>query len=87
MDITKLLAFAVKQDASDLHLCAVLPCMIRVDGDIRRINLSSMEHKEVHGSIYEVMNHKQRKDFEELLETDFSFEIPDLSRFRVNAFN
>lgn len=87
MDITELLAFAVKQGASDLHLSAGLPPMIRVDGDIRRINLPSMEHKEVHGLIYEVMNDKQRKDFEELLETDFSFEIPGLSRFRVNAFN
>jgi len=70
-----------------LHLSAGLPPMIRVDGDIRRINLPAMEHKEVHGLIYEVMNDKQRKDFEELLETDFSFEIPGLSRFRVNAFN
>ena len=87
MDITELLAFAVKQGASDMHLSAGLPPMIRVDGDVRRINLPSMEHKEVHSLIYEVMNDKQRKDFEELLETDFSFEIPGLSRFRVNAFN
>jgi twitching motility protein PilT len=87
MDITELLAFAVKQGASDMHLSAGLPPMIRVDGDVRRINLPSMEHKEVHSLVYEVMNDKQRKDFEELLETDFSFEIPGLSRFRVNAFN
>lgn len=87
MDITELLAFSVKQGASDLHLSAGLPPMIRVDGDIRRINLPAMEHKDVHGLIYEVMNDKQRKDYEELLETDFSFEIPGLSRFRVNAFN
>lgn len=70
-----------------MHLSAGLPPMIRVDGDVRRINLPSMEHKEVHSLVYEVMNDKQRKDFEELLETDFSFEIPGLSRFRVNAFN
>ena len=87
MDITELLAFAVKQGASDMHLSAGLPPMIRVDGDVRRINLPSMEHKEIHGLIYEVMNDKQRKDYEEQLETDFSFEIPGLSRFRVNAFN
>ena len=87
MDITELLAFAVKQGASDMHLSSGLPPMIRVDGDVRRINLPSMEHKEVHNLIYEVMNDKQRKDYEELLETDFSFEIPGLSRFRVNAFN
>ena len=69
MDITELLAFAVKQGASDMHLSAGLPPMIRVDGDVRRINLPSMEHKEVHNLVYEVMNDKQRKDYEELLET------------------
>jgi twitching motility protein PilT len=61
--------------------------MIRVDGDVRRINLPPMEHKEVHGLIYDIMNDKQRKDYEEFLETDFSFEVPGVARFRVNAFN
>ncbi|WP_193163853.1 type IV pilus twitching motility protein PilT [Microbulbifer hainanensis] len=87
MDITELLAFSAKQNASDLHLSAGLPPMIRVDGDVRRINLPPMEHKQVHGLIYEIMNDKQRKDFEEFLETDFSFEVPGVARFRVNAFN
>ncbi len=87
MDITELLAFSAKQNASDLHLSAGLPPMIRVDGDVRRINLPPMEHKEVHNLIYEIMNDKQRKDFEEFLETDFSFEVPGVARFRVNAFN
>jgi twitching motility protein PilT len=61
--------------------------MIRVDGDIRRINLPPMEHKDVHGLVYDIMSDKQRKDYEEFLECDFSFEIPGLVRFRVNAFN
>jgi twitching motility protein PilT len=87
MDITELLAFSAKQGASDLHLSAGLPPMIRVDGDVRRINLPAMEHKEVHGLVYDIMNDKQRKDFEEFLETDFSFEVPGVARFRVNAFN
>ena len=87
MDITELLAFSTKQGASDLHLSAELPPMIRVDGDIRRINLPPMAHSEVHGLIYDIMNDKQRKDFEEDLECDFSFEIKGLARFRVNAFN
>ena len=87
MDIAQLLAFGVKQGASDLHLSAGLPPMIRVDGDIRRINVPEMEHKQVHDMIYDIMSDKQRKDFEEFLETDFSFEIPGLARFRVNAFN
>ncbi|HHB12691.1 MAG TPA: type IV pilus twitching motility protein PilT [Chromatiales bacterium] len=87
MDITQLLAFAVKNNASDLHLSAGVPPMIRVDGDIRRINLPAMEHKEVHDIIYDIMNDKQRRDYEEYLETDFSFEVPSLARFRVNVFN
>ncbi len=87
MDITELLAFSAKQGASDLHLSAGLPPMIRVDGDVRRINLPPLEHKEVHELIYEIMNDKQRKDYEEFMETDFSFEVPGVARFRVNAFN
>ncbi|MCB1829603.1 MAG: type IV pilus twitching motility protein PilT [Chromatiaceae bacterium] len=87
MDIAELLAFSVKHEASDLHLSAGLPPMIRVDGDIRRINVPALEHKVVHGLVYDIMNDKQRKDYEEYLETDFSFEIPGLARFRVNAFN
>ena len=87
MDITELLAFSVKNHASDLHISAGLPPMIRVDGDVRRINVPPLEHKDVHSLVYDIMNDKQRKDFEEFLETDFSFEIPDLARFRVNAFN
>ena len=87
MDITELLAFSAKQGASDLHLSAGLPPMIRVDGDVRRINLPAMEHKQVHALIYDIMNDKQRKDYEEFLETDFSFEVPGVARFRVNAFN
>ncbi len=87
MDIAQLLAFGVKQGASDLNLSAGLPPMIRVDGDIRRINVPEMDHKQVHDMIYDIMSDKQRKDFEEFFETDFSFEIPGLARFRVNAFN
>ena len=87
MDITELLAFSAKNGASDLHLSAGLPPMIRVDGDVRRINLPPLEHKEVHRLVYDIMNDKQRRDYEEFLETDFSFEVPGVARFRVNAFN
>ncbi|MGB1190447.1 MAG: type IV pilus twitching motility protein PilT [Pseudomonadales bacterium] len=87
MDITELLAFSHKQGASDLHLSAGLPPMIRVDGDIRRINVPALDSKEVYSLIYEIMNDKQRKEFEEFLECDFSFEIPGIARFRVNAYN
>ncbi|MNU86149.1 type IV pilus twitching motility protein PilT [Pseudomonas sp. MAG733B] len=87
MDITELLAFSAKQGASDLHLSAGLPPMIRVDGDIRRINLPALDHKQVQALIYDIMNDTQRVDFEKHLETDFSFEVPGVARFRVNAFN
>jgi twitching motility protein PilT len=87
VDIAQLLAFAVKSKASDLHLSAGVPPMIRVDGDVKRVNMPALVHKDVHSMIYDIMNDKQRKDYEEFLETDFSFEIPKLARFRVNAFN
>ncbi len=87
MDITELLAFAVKNKASDLHLSAGLPPMIRVHGDVRRINLPPMDHKDVHAMVYDIMNDGQRKQYEETWECDFSFAVPNLARFRVNAFN
>jgi len=87
MDISELLAFSVKNKASDLHLSAGLPPMIRVHGDVRRINLPPLEHKDVHGMIYDIMNDSQRKHYDENLEVDFSFDLPGLARFRVNAFN
>jgi twitching motility protein PilT len=87
MDISDLLTFVVKNKASDLHLSSGLPPMIRVHGDIRRINLPAMDNNEVRAMIYDIMNDGQRKAYEEHLETDFSFELPNVARFRVNAFN
>ena len=87
MEITELLAFSVKQGASDLHLSAGLPPLIRKDGDVRRINLPTFDRTQVHQLIYDIMNDHQRKSFEEALETDFSFELPGVARFRVNVFN
>ncbi|MFM2440579.1 MAG: hypothetical protein RLZZ349_306, partial [Pseudomonadota bacterium] len=87
MDISDLLAFSVKNKASDLHLSAGLPPMIRVHGDIRKINVPAFDHSQVHDMVYDIMSDGQRKSYEETLECDFSFEIPNLARFRVNAFN
>ncbi len=87
MDIAELLAFAHKQNASDLHLSSGQPPIIRVDGDIKRINVDPLDDRTVHNMIYDIMSDKQQKDFEEFLETDFSFELPNIARFRVNAFN
>ena len=86
MDITELLSFSVEHKASDLHLSAGVPPMIRVDGDVRKINVPALDHKQVHQLVYDIMNDKQRKEYEENWEADFSFEIPNLARFRVNAF-
>ena len=87
LSIEDLLRFAVKHKASDLHLSAGMPAVIRVDGEMTRINMPVMDHKVVYQLIYDIMNDRQRADFEEFFETDFSFEIPNLARFRVNAFN
>jgi twitching motility protein PilT len=87
VDISDLLAFSVKNKASDLHLSAGLPPMIRVHGDIRKINVPAFDHSQVHDMVYDIMSDGQRKSYEETLECDFSFEIPNLARFRVNAFN
>jgi twitching motility protein PilT len=86
MDLTELLAFVVKNKASDLHLSAGLPPMVRVHGDVKRINVPALEHKDVHAMVYDIMNDGQRKFYEENLECDFSFAVPNLARFRVNAF-
>ncbi|WP_110669269.1 type IV pilus twitching motility protein PilT [Salinicola halophilus] len=86
MDITELLAFSAKQGASDLHLSAGLPPLIRVDGDMRRLNVAALDDSQVRRLIYDVMNDRQRRDFEAALETDFSFEVAGVSRFRVNVF-
>jgi twitching motility protein PilT len=87
VDISDLLAFSVKNKASDLHLSAGLPPMIRVHGDIRKINLPALTGSEAHDMVYDIMSDAQRKVYEETLECDFSFEIQNLARFRVNAFN
>ncbi len=86
MDISELLAFANKKNASDLHLSSGLPPLIRVDGDIKRINVDPLEDRIVHNMVYDIMNDRQQKDFEEFLQVDFSFELPNIARFRVNAF-
>jgi twitching motility protein PilT len=87
VDITQLLAFTVKNNASDLHLSAGLPPMIRVHGDVRRLNVEPLDHQQVFAMLYDIMNDMQRKVYEENLEVDFSFEIEGLARFRVNAYN
>ncbi|NVC96021.1 type IV pilus twitching motility protein PilT [Vibrio natriegens] len=87
MDITELLDFSVKHNASDLHLSAGVPPMVRIDGDVRKLGIPAFTHQEVHRLVFEIMNDAQRSEFEEKLEVDFSFELQNVGRFRVNAFN
>ncbi|MGO2133018.1 MAG: type IV pilus twitching motility protein PilT [Halomonas sp.] len=87
MDITELLAFSAKQNASDLHLSAGVPPMIRVDGDLRRLSASAMSDDEVRKLVGQIMAEEQQRNFSEQLESDFSFELPGVGRFRVNAFH
>ncbi len=87
MDITELLDFSVKHNASDLHLSAGVPPMIRVDGDVRKLSLPELSHAEVHKLVFDIMNDSQRREYEENLECDFSFAVPNVGRFRVNTFH
>ncbi|HHS0822487.1 TPA: type IV pilus twitching motility protein PilT [Neisseria meningitidis] len=87
MQITDLLAFGAKNKASDIHLSSGISPMIRVHGDMRRINLPEMSAEEVGNMVTSVMNDHQRKIYQQNLEVDFSFELPNVARFRVNAFN
>ena len=86
MDVTELLRFAIEEGASDVHLSAGSPPIVRIDGDMKRLDYPELKDEEVHRMIYDLMNDNQRKNFEELHELDFSFELGDIGRFRVNAF-
>ena len=87
MDITEILTLSAQQGASDLHISAGLPPVIRIDGALHRTDLPSLEPHQVDSLIYQIMNNKQRKDFEQFIDIDFSFAVPDVARFRVNVFH
>lgn len=86
MEITQLLEFSVQQGASDLHLSSGQPPILRINGDIQRIDTPSFDPEELQTMIYDVMNDEQRRGFESDLEADFSFELPNIARFRANVF-
>lgn len=86
MDITEILSFSVSNNASDLHLSAGMPPLLRIDGEVKKIDVPALDHKEVHALIYDIMNDRQQKEYEDKFDVDFSFELPNVARFRVNAF-
>ncbi len=86
MDISELLIFMVDNKGSDLHVSAGEVPMVRIHGDMRKIEVPPLEKDDVHNMIYEILNDQQRKIFEEFLELDFSFGLGDIARFRVNCF-
>lgn len=86
MDISELLIFAVENKGSDLHMSAGEPPVVRIHGEMRKIEVPALDKDEVHNMIYEILNDNQRKSYEEHLELDFSFSLGDYGRFRVNVF-
>ena len=86
MDITQLLAFGVEQGASDCHLSSGEPPMLRIHGDLKKLDRPILTREEVHTMVYDIMNDANRKAFEGFREVDFSFEMGEVARFRVNVF-
>jgi twitching motility protein PilT len=60
--------------------------MVRIDGDLKKLDFPALTQEEVHGLIYDIMSDGQRKTFEETRECDFSFALAEIARFRVNVF-
>src|SRR5687767_14113796 len=86
LTVSQLLKFAAANKASDLHLSAGEPPMVRVHGELQRIDLPALTSEDTHRLIFDVMNDAQRRVFQEKLELDFAFALDDELRFRVNAF-
>ncbi|KAF1025858.1 MAG: Twitching mobility protein [Pseudomonas sp.] len=86
MDITDLLTQSVGRGASDLHLSAGMAPMLRVDGEVWPLDLPVLTPGQVRDLLSPLLAQHPQNDFETSLETDFSFELPGLARFRVNVF-
>lgn len=86
MDITKLLEFAHQQDASDLHISAGEPPMMRIHGSMKKVKMPPLTSEQTHAMIYDIMGDAQRKQFEEFSDLDFSMQVGEIARFRVNVF-
>ena len=81
--IDDLLKYSVQNNASDLHISTGVAPMVRIDGEMRRMNVDPLTEQQVFALIYSITTDKQQHEFQSNLETDFSFELPDLARFPV----
>lgn len=86
MDISELLIFVQKENASDLHLSAGESPMVRIHGEMKRIEMPPISKENLHMMLYDILSDQQRKRFEEMHELDFSIDLKGIARFRVNAF-
>ena len=86
MDISEILTFTKEQGASDLHISSGEPPIIRIHGDIQKVDMPSLSQEEVHTMLYDILNDQQRKIFEEKKEIDFALDMKGIARYRINAF-
>lgn len=86
MDIKQLLEYSVTNKASDLHLSAGTPPLVRIDGDLVPVSSKPLSADDVGQMVKSVMNKRQLEEFEKRLEVDFSFAIEGVARFRANVF-
>jgi len=86
MLIEKYLEVVVKQRGSDLHISAGLPPVVRIDGNLQRMDVPALKPEEVELLLFPMLNKEQRRKLEQDWELDFSYGIQGLSRFRVNIY-
>lgn len=86
MDLTQLLAFTMQNNASDLHLSAGSPPIIRVSGSLKRVKGDALSSDDIRTMLYSVMTEDQRADYEKNMELDFAIALGEKARFRVNGF-
>ncbi|MGB4056546.1 MAG: type IV pilus twitching motility protein PilT [Alphaproteobacteria bacterium] len=86
MDLTQLLAFTIQNKASDLHLSAGSPPVMRVHGILKRVKADALSSDDIRTMLYSVMNEDQRAEYEANKELDFAIALGEKARFRVNGF-
>ena len=86
MQIKELLIEAKEKEASDLHLNVGIPPVLRINGKLTRMNLPELTPEITHEMIYSILSEKQKTGFEKFGEYDLSYELINISRFRVNVF-